>query len=27
VVGPRNALYVTTDNGADNDRILKVTPR
>ena len=27
VVGPRNALYFTTDNGADNDRILKVTPR
>ncbi len=27
VVGPHNALYFTTDNGADNDRILKVTPR
>jgi glucose/arabinose dehydrogenase len=27
VVGPRNALYFTTDNGGDNDRILKVTPR
>lgn len=27
VVGPHNALYFTTDNGAGNDRILKVTPR
>ena len=27
VVGPRNALYFTTDNGDNNDRILKVTPR
>jgi glucose/arabinose dehydrogenase len=27
VVGPRDALYFTTDNGGDSDRILKVTPR
>jgi glucose/arabinose dehydrogenase len=27
VVGPRDALYFTTDNGGDRDRILKVTPR
>lgn len=27
VVGPRHALYLTTDNGGGNDRILEVTPR
>lgn len=27
VVGPRNALFLTTDNGDGNDRIIKVTPR
>lgn len=27
VVGPRNALYLSTDNGNGTDRILKVTPR
>jgi aldose sugar dehydrogenase len=27
VLGPGNALYITTANGAGNDKILKVTPR
>lgn len=27
VLGPRNALYITTSNGGTEDRILRVTPR